>query len=138
MSIGIKLGSIIDELGSPDFFNSFFSTIVGLLENNVRGSRYPIISLEFYKGHIPIEKLEQAVIELKSIQHELSKFPPNAVIWDIEDLSLNPPWEDNISKEITSMANYFVSSGGRDLFALIFEVFSYAIETKRPVHIVEI
>ena len=138
MSIGIKLGSIIDELGSPDFFNSFFSTIVGLLENNVRGSRYPVTSLELYKGHIPIEKLEQAVIELKSIQYELSKYPPTAVVWNIEDLSLNPPWGDNISKEITSMGNYFVSSNGRDLFALILDVFSYAIETKRPVDIVEI
>ena len=138
MSIGIKLGSIIDELGSPDFFNSFFSTIVGLLENNVRGSRYPVISLELYKGHIPIEKLEQAVVELKSIQHELSQHPPNAVIWDIEDLSLNPPWGDNISQEITSLSNYFVSSNGRDLFALISEVLSHAIDTKRPIDIVQI
>jgi len=138
MSVGIKLGSIIDELGSSSFLNSFFSTLVGLLENNVRGSRYPVISLEFYQGRISVENLEQAVIELQSIQEELSKHPPSAVIWDTEDLTSSPPWKSNISTDITSMANYFISSTGRDLFAILFEVFSHAIETKRSVDIVSI
>jgi len=138
MTVGIKLGSVTDELGEPSFFNAFFSTIVGLLENNVRGSRYPVISLDLYEGHISVKKLEQAISELNSIQQELLKYPPSAIIWDNEDLSKNPPWEKNVSSEVTSMANYFVSSTGRDVFAIISEVLSHALETKRPVNIVNV
>jgi len=138
MTVGIKLGSVTDELGEPSFFNAFFSTIVGLLENNVRGSRYPVISLDLYEGHISVKKLEQAISELNSIQQELLKYPPSAIIWDNKDLSKNPPWEKNVSSEVTSMANYFVSSTGRDVFAIISEVLSHALETKRPVNIVNV
>ena len=138
MAIGIRLGSIVDEIGASSFLNAFFSTIVGLLENGNPGAVYPVVSINLYDGSVPVDKLEQAVYELKSIREALSKFPPSAVIWDIEDRSKTPPWGENISPEISSMANYFVSSTGRDLFDVLGEVFSHAIKTHRSVKIVEI
>uniref|UniRef100_UPI00406CD2B9 Imm70 family immunity protein n=1 Tax=Psychrobacillus sp. FSL K6-2843 TaxID=2921549 RepID=UPI00406CD2B9 len=46
-------------------------------------------------------------------------------MWDINDTLLQPPWGDNISSDITSLANNFVTSEG---VALI-EVFFNALQT---------
>jgi Immunity protein 70 len=138
MSVGIKVNSIVDEVGASSFLNSFFSTVVGLLEQGTRGSRFPVISLSFYKGSISTEKVSDALKELVIIKDELSTHAPNKVIWDIEDSSKLPPWGNQISAEITSMANYFVTSTGRDLFELLFEALESALQENASVEIVEI
>lgn len=38
------------------------------------------------------------------------------VIWDIDDMTKMPPWGKNISKDITDLSNYFVTSDGKDFF----------------------
>jgi 2,3-bisphosphoglycerate-dependent phosphoglycerate mutase len=43
------------------------------------------------------------------------------VVWDFEQRNVRPPWGDNISPTITSLADYFVTSDGRDLLAVIEE-----------------
>lgn len=52
MTIGIKLGQITDEIGSSDFFHSFFSTIAGNLEPEGWGSRFPTMMNTFYAGKL--------------------------------------------------------------------------------------
>jgi hypothetical protein len=126
MSVGVRVGSIVDEVGSPSFFNAFFSTIAGRLEPAGAGTRFPVVSVDFYDGRVPADKVEEAIDELMRIREELASFPPTAVIWDIDDPEATPPWGDRISPDITSMANYFVSSTGRDLFELLLEAFDDA------------
>jgi len=58
------------------------------------------------------------------------KLPPSKVVWDIEDLKAQPPWGDNIASEITSLGNYFVSSTGRDVFALLEEALDASAQEK--------
>ena len=67
----------------------------------------------------------EATEELKDIQRKLQNYEPSRVIWDINDTLLQPPWGDNISSDITSLANYFVTSDGVDLI----EVFFNALQT---------
>ncbi|MBE9175423.1 hypothetical protein IQ225_09140 [Synechocystis salina LEGE 06155] len=50
---------------------------------------------------------------------KLSKFSPDKVIWDIENLDIIPPWGNGISSDITDLLNYFVTSSGRDLIAVL-------------------
>ena len=138
MSVGVKVGSIVGEVGASSFLNGFFSTIAGLLEGGHPGSRFPIISVDFYGGHVEADKVERAIEELRTIRTELTGYPSSAVIWDLEDRSKVPPWGDAISPTIQSMGDYFVSSTGRDLFELLFEAFSHALKRKRPVDIVEV
>lgn len=57
--------------------------------------------------------------EINEIREKLKKFNPSQVIWDIEDLSKKPPWGEKISKDITDLSNYFVTSDGRDLFKVL-------------------
>jgi hypothetical protein len=136
MSVGIQVGAIISEIGAPSFLNAFFSTVAGLLENDAPGSRFPVVSSDFYDGHIDADKVASALAELKVIRAELMRHPPTAIIWDIEDRSNTPPWGDVISTAITSMGNYFVSSTGRDLFELLNEVLQHAVKHRQAIDIV--
>lgn len=37
MTVGLKVGSIIDEIGASSFLNGFFSTVTALLEGGLGG-----------------------------------------------------------------------------------------------------
>ncbi|MGU3776432.1 Imm70 family immunity protein [Burkholderia metallica] len=137
MSVGVRVGAIVDEVGASSFFNSFFSTIWGLLEPDGPGTKFPVVSNEFYEGRVPAEHVEQALEELKKIREELNNFPPSSVIWDYDGRAKQPPWGD-ISSDIISLGNYFVSSTGRDLFDLLIEAFDDALKNKADVVIDEI
>lgn len=130
MSIGLTVGSITDEIGAPSFYHAFFSTISAHCEPKGWGTRFPHLMNELYQGRLPAKNASAALIELPKVKAELSKLPPQAVVWDIEDRSAQPPWGEDIAPEVTSLGNYFVSSEGRDLFELLDEAISSAVEEK--------
>lgn len=122
MAVGLKLGSITDEIGTSDFFHAFFSTVSGNLETGGWGSRFPIVMDKLYQGELQQSDAIAALAEIKEIEFELSKLPVDRVIWDIEDQTKTPPWGDNIADTITDLSNYFVTSTGRDLIPLLIEM----------------
>jgi hypothetical protein len=119
MAVGLKLGSITDEIGRGDFLFSFFSTISGNLEPNGWGTRFPILLNKLYHGKLERIDASQALAELRIIEKELKQFTPDQVIWDIQNRDKLPPWGKNISLQITDLSNYFVTSTGRQLIPLI-------------------
>lgn len=121
MALGFKVKYYWYQIGSGDFLHSFFSTVAYRLENGIWGSVYPIIMNELYQGELPAEKISMAMEELKCIKEELKKYSPDQVIWDIEDLSKQPPWGKKISSEITDLSNYYVTSSG-EVFLSVFEI----------------
>ncbi len=121
MSVGFKVGSIIDEIGSPSFMHAFFSTISYHLEPKGWGTRFPELMDELYQGSLDASKAKKATADVISIRKELKSFKPSQVIWDIENLSAKPPWGDKISTDITDLSNYFVTSTGKDLFEVLLE-----------------
>lgn len=121
MTIYLDLGNVSDEIGTPDFFHAFFSTVSGNLEPAGWGSRFPVLLRELYKGELGKARAEQARIELAQIRTEMSSFPPDRVIWDFADRSKRPPWGNDISSDITDLSKYFVTSAGRDLIDVIAE-----------------
>lgn len=122
MAVGIELGSIIDEVGTGDFFHAFFSTISGNLEPKGWGSRFPVLMNKLYQGEVTQPDAAAALAELDQASAELAKLPASKVIWDVEDRSKTPPWGNNIAPTITNLSNYFVTSTGRDLVELLREV----------------
>ena len=122
MAVGIKLGSITDEIGTPDFFHAFFSTIAGNLEPDGWGTRFPALMKTLYAGELHRKDADEALKELDCIRIELSKLPPDQVIWDIDDRTKPLPWSDNIADSITDLSNYFVTSSGRDLILTLREI----------------
>ena len=117
--IGLKVDLYWYSIGTGDFLHSFFSTICVRLENNVWGSRFPILMNELYSGRLDPQQLEEALRELETIQKELERINPDQVVWDKEDRSKMPPWGDNISPDIKALSDYFVTSSGKNLISVI-------------------
>ena len=120
MTVGIKVGSIIDEIGSAAFLFAFFSTISANLEQRW-GARFPKLLTVLYQGRLPQSDATAALTELGIVQDELAGLPAQRVVWDINDRTKMPPWGDDISSDITDLSNYFVTSTGRDLIETLRE-----------------
>lgn len=133
--VSFRVGCMMYEIGTASFLHSFFSTVACRLENNRWGSKFPVIMNELYQGKLSFENVPAAKEELTQIKKALTKLSPNKVIWDIEDLSKQPPWGDNISEEISSLGNYFITCDGRDFIEVFFMTLNTAIEIKKDVMI---
>ena len=129
MAVGFKVKYYWYQIGHGDFLHSFFSSVAYRLENGDWGSRFPVIMNELYQGKIKREDMDNAIEELNVIRKELQAFSPDKVIWDIEDLSTQPPWGSDISKDITDLSNYFVTSDGNDFLS----VFLHALEKAKEI-----
>lgn len=90
---------------------------------------------KLYHGKIETNKVDKAIKEMEMIKSELKNYPPSKVVWDIEDLSQQPPWGDEISEEITDLSNYFITSDGEDLIEVFMLALNKAKEIKKPVEI---
>lgn len=138
MTVGLKLGSITDEIGGQDFFHAFFSTISHRLEKDGWGSRFPCLLNKLYQGKLEKVDAKKALEELDVITSELSKLSPDKVVWDIENLDATPPWGSNISGDITDLSNYFVTSTGRDLIGVLKECLAEQLDRGGLIEIVSI
>lgn len=135
MNVGIKVDFLWFPIGTGDFCHSFFSTVCVNLEDMNWGSRFPIIMNDLYEGNLSINKLENAQKEISIILLELSKLNPSKIVWDAENLKKTPPWGTNISKDITNLAEYFVTVDGKNLIEVLTEAISEAIEGKVEIEV---
>jgi hypothetical protein len=136
MAVGVQVGSIVDTIGSASFFNAFFSTIVAVLEDDARGSRFPALTETLYDGSLSPAEAARARGELARVREGLSQHPPSAVVWDLDDRGARPPWGDDISADITSLGDYFVASSGRDLIDALDEALEAAVTENTRLEIV--
>ncbi|RKH61047.1 immunity 70 family protein [Corallococcus aberystwythensis] len=121
MAIALMIDNVATELGTGDFVHAFFSTLSARLEPEGWGTRFPLLLNALYQGELPKEHAARAVEELRTARAELRAFSPGQVVWDIENRDAQPPWGSNIAASITSLADYFVTSTGRDLFDAMIE-----------------
>lgn len=133
MGIHLRTSQYSFEIGTSDFLASFFDTIECRLTKGIFGKKYPIVLNDFYNGSLKYEDLEKAELELKDIQKRLKRFKPSKVVWDKNDLNKLPPWGNKISPNITDLSNYYVTSDGRDLFDVIFNVIEKAKSEKSKI-----
>lgn len=119
MAVGFTVKYYWYSVGTGDFLHAFFSTIAYNLEGGKWGSRYPVLMNRFYSGNLEVQYIKTALKELDKIEKKLKHFAPDAVVWDIEDLSKQPPWGNDISSDITDLSNYFVTSDGENLIEVL-------------------
>lgn len=81
---------------------------------------------DLYQGRLPFYKIDLAINELCTVRENLKSFLPNQVVWDFEDRAKLPPWGGNISEDITNLADYFVTSDGKNLISVLMESFKEA------------
>lgn len=128
--VGLKVKNNFYSIGTTEFLTSFFNTIQYHLCGDKWGDKYPYVMRNLYNGKLRVCDVPNANKELLEIKTKLKKYSPSKVIWDIENTSKLPPWGNDISAEITSLANYFVTNNGEDLFDVIFSAFEKSIELK--------
>ncbi|EAH9763692.1 immunity 70 family protein [Campylobacter jejuni] len=128
--VGFNINNLWYEIGNGDFLHAFFSNVAYHLEKGNWGSRFPILMNEVYQGELNFSQASLALNELENIQKEFKNFTPKQIIWDIENLSLMPPWGDNISSDITNLSNYFITSDGNDFIELFKKVLQLAENEK--------
>ena len=73
---------------------------------------------ELYLGELNSSRIPEAINELEQMKQGLAKYSPKKVIWNIKNLSAQPPWGTNISDDITDLSNYFVTSDGEDFITI--------------------
>lgn len=135
MSVGIFVDPDFYTIGTGNFLHCFFSNIAYHLENGQWGDRFPYLMENLYNGLLEKQYVENAIEELHTVKKEFSHIPPQKIIWDIEDLSQQPPWGNDISEDITDLSNYFVTSEGDDLFDVLFEALDVAKDDNENVEI---
>ena len=128
MSVGFTVKFYWYQVGSADFLFSFFSTVAYNLEYGKQGTKFPMIKKLCDNGRLEKNELSAAIEEIVLIKAELKHFTPDKVVWDIEDLSKQPPWGSNISPDITDLSNYFVTSDGDDLITVLQHALEKAVE----------
>ena len=126
MAVGLKVRYYWYQIGTGAFLHSFYSTVCFNLENSEWGSRFPIIMNELYSGELSLNNINEAIDELTDIKKQFEKLSPQNAVWDIENLNLKAPWGNNISSDITSLGNYFVTSDGEDFITVFFNAFEKA------------
>jgi len=136
--VGLQVGFLWHEIGDGAFAHAFFSTVSYRLEDGKWGSRFPYLMRRLFYQQLDWKEIKFARKELKIIQKELKKFPPDQVVWDIEDLSKRPPWGDKISSDIKNLSNYFVTSDGKDLIGVFFQAFKEAEKLKETIEIAKL
>lgn len=135
MAVRLKTGSYWYPLGSEGLVHSFFSTVAYHLEENRWGSKYPSIMKELYHGQLH-NNIDHALRELADIKCNMRKYTPDQIVWDINDLTRRPPWEDKRVYHITTLSDNFVSMGGKDLFIIFQDAFHKANEIEAAVTII--
>lgn len=129
MTVGLMLDEHLwFEIGSGDFLHCFFSTISYRLEPNGWGSKYPFMMKKLYHEDMEKKYNLQLLEEVRAIHKELEFYSADDVVWDIDDLSKQPPWGAINDDSITSLANYFSTDSGADLFDLFYTALNMAIE----------
>ncbi|OZM73257.1 hypothetical protein CFN78_10355 [Amycolatopsis antarctica] len=135
MTVGLHAHDESAELGSASFVHAFFSTAAVRLEYSRWGSRFPAVMDSLYQGTLPADQVAQARRELRVVRAELGDFEPRHVVWDIEDRTAKPPWGDEVSPDVTSLGDYFITSDGEDLFEVMDDLLAHAEEHGTDVRI---
>lgn len=111
------------DVGSGDIWISLMSTVDIRLKNK-KNISYAVNFL--HSGECSAEDALETAKQFNIIRDELSKFGPDKIIYDSEDLKKEAPWKDNISPTVTSCANFFTTADGKDLFSEIVNILTYA------------
>jgi len=121
-------------IGSAEVWKSLCSTIFVLLDDEKDSIMKARSFLENNKAE-GVEGYEIAR-QFNLIRDKLSRFAPEKVIFDINDMAFRATWYGKLSPVVTSCANLFITADGEDLLYEIVCIFCYA-EIKRVSVLVE-
>lgn len=111
-------------VGSGDIWISLMSTVDIRLKKCKKDISYAVNFL--HSGECSAEDALETARQFNIIRDELSKFAPDKIVYDEDDLMKEAPWKDNISPTVTSCANFYTTADGNDLLFEIVNILTYA------------
>ncbi|HAF2130097.1 TPA: hypothetical protein G9F27_004366 [Salmonella enterica] len=73
-NVGILAAMTLAEVGPVSDLKTFFNLVVSLLENGIKGSKYPWVTEKLYSGSLTYDEVYKVKCELDSIREEFSRF----------------------------------------------------------------
>ncbi len=118
-------------IGNSEIWHSVYSTLMVRTGEFIRKVPYAV---EFFKsaGCSPEHCLETAR-QINLVRDKLSNFPPEEVVYDMNDRGKRAPWEGNISPVVTSCANFYTTADGKDLLFEVVSILTYGAYAKTAV-----
>ena len=80
-NVGILAAITIAEVGPASDVKAFFNLVLSLLENGVKGSKYPWVMEKLYRGSLAYDELNKVESELDSIKKEFLSISPDNIEW---------------------------------------------------------
>jgi len=80
-NVGILAAITIAEVGPASDVKAFFNLVLSLLENGVKGSKYPWVMEKLYRGSLAYDELYKVKNELDSIKNEFLSISPGNIEW---------------------------------------------------------
>jgi 2,3-bisphosphoglycerate-dependent phosphoglycerate mutase len=115
MTVYLRQGSVLTEVGPGGILHSLFSTIAVRLEHGSWGARFPKVMKGLYSGSINESEAAEALSEAVSIKRELDALAPSLAVWNAEDPEASPPWGIEVGSHVKSLAGYWTTTTGRNL-----------------------
>jgi hypothetical protein len=134
--LALRVNGITTEIAPGGLLTSFCSSVAVHLEQSRWGSVFPVLQKELYQGKVPAGHAPALIEELEGVRSGLSKVPPERLVWDIDNRSAQPPWDSTYGPHITSLANFYVNTGKRNLIDVLIECARTSIEFGRDMDII--
>ncbi len=135
MTIISEDGKRVINVGTYDIWFSMYSTIIMNCASIKEQIEKAVLFMD--KKACEYNDCLEVARQFNLIRDELSKYPPNEVVYDMNSSQKKSPWEGKISQVITSCANIFTSADGEDLLSQIVSTCVYCYYAKKRVEIID-
>lgn len=119
------------DVGTHDILMSVYSTVVIKLESI--HDEIPE-ALGFLKtGTCSCVDSLKCARQMNLIRDGLSQIKPQDAVYNLNDLSVKAPWSDKLSPVVTSCANMFTTTDGKDLLYEMVSLLTYSYYKKQAI-----
>ncbi len=111
-----------------DIWFSVYSTAekrLGLFKHKI-----PLAMAFLKDGKCDAKNALELARQFNLLRDELSKFDPKKAVYDMRDPDKKAPWDNNLSPIVTSCANLYTTSDGKDLLFEVVSILTYAYYAK--------
>lgn len=116
------------DVGGGDIWFSVYSTIEIRLKSFK--NQIPEIIHFFKTGKCSTESALETARQFNLLRDELSKYTPDKAVYNMNNLSEKPPWENDLSPVVTSCGNLYTTADGKDLLFEIVSILTYPFYAK--------
>ena len=122
------------DIGGADIWNSLKSTVetrLGSLKSDISKA------VNFLNtGKCNAKNGLETARQFNIIRDEFAKLSVEEIVYDANDPEMEVPWKNNISPTITSCANFYTTSDGKDLLCEIVSILCYAQSNNVSIEII--